>query len=1227
MARKLDRQTIDSMTADTVSDTMNKYVTALKSVTVSISRIQEQLNKYDAARVLEQTKDMMKGMGLFTDAQLETITDFNKLRGVISELIDKSESLSKLQGNQKVRYEMRARRIDAMQGSTVRKELLKAAALEQAAKAQAKANGMTDEMFDALYKGVPSLKDFLHGVGDNVSAMQKYRKETGKLIESVEAQVKGFFTFGNAVNLAKKALVGSYEEMTRLSSQGMLGAFVEINLMSKKLLMSTEEFQKAVQDNRQYINTLGGGIEGIRKFGNQVGDIQKQIMYLGKNAGPAAIKLNELANKAGLVIGKDDLYAENTSKLINHFKKFNAMYGDTAESYADLMFGQQQEEHVQTRLNNLKGKDLVNLQDELRERTEMLKNLGLSNDQIKEFNSRLENLYDPKKNNYTQQVKEGVMFQAQIGEMTRNLLTAKGKTPEETSQFRQTGQDLSKFRKELNEIARSTTLSPRDRALLFARPDIQEAIRAYNKAWGMISQNESSLGSMTTNIFGQEAGALGSAVDKFGFEQNTAITQAKSMQGMSPDQVKQVQSNNNQLQDSQGAQAKALEAQTVAIQTVTNLMHDPLVKALESLVAGVGAAAGAATGFSWAVGRASLALAGEGGLLGSVGAVGKGLLKFGKLAGIIGFAVEGFKAFGAESDYKSGKISEKERNKELGDAAGSAAGMAIGGVLGSLIAPGIGTWIGGVGGSFLGGWLGNLAGSKFGRDNVTGKQVERPQQATEAQMPKATQPVPAEEPKGMSKSDLENWRKSYLENQLSKNGIDSIKEKAAFMAQMDHETMGFKKMTETGSGAQYNGNRVLGNFFPGDGERFKGRGYIQLTGRSNYKKYGDMVGVDLVHNPELAARPDIAAKVAIAYWRDRKVHGKTLSEQAQEGNFDMVTLGINGGYNGKLDRDVKYKKYLAAYQDTNGQNITTAVKSPTANSKLPEGAVPKQQTAMTDVQTQKVKPTTENDMNKINQPQQQSLASVAYDKVKGWFSGDKSKREDSGKIVQGKPENQNAPQTGTMAPDTGAPPKQATVQPQPVQPAQPQTKVASTTQPPKVEKQTVNVPPEVTAETVSKLASVNVQNPNSPILVQLDQITLDRLASMYVVDRVADATYDRTPSASPKNTEVNDSAATMSGKSASAMMMGMIDQDAAKPQLQQINPTTVAPASPKPEAKPAEVPAQTIVNPIKETSDQLAELKKQTDILAAIAANTAHTRTANPSAYQKDRSTVLNGTS
>ena len=128
-----------------------------------------------------------------------------------------------------------------------------------------------------------------------------------------------------------------------------------------------------------------------------------------------------------------------------------------------------------------------------------------------------------------------------------------------------------------------------------------------------------------------------------------------------------------------------------------------------------------------------------------------------------------------------------------------------------------------------------------------------------------------------------------------------------FMAQMAHESDQFKAMEEYASGEAYEGRSDLGNTQTGDGRRYKGRGYIQLTGRANYITYGKKLGMDLVNNPEKASEPPVAAQVAISYWYNR------VKPRVQ--NFEdtkRVTKLINGGYNGLSDRVKKFEMYKKA---------------------------------------------------------------------------------------------------------------------------------------------------------------------------------------------------------------------------------------------------------------------------------------------------------------------------
>lgn len=146
----------------------------------------------------------------------------------------------------------------------------------------------------------------------------------------------------------------------------------------------------------------------------------------------------------------------------------------------------------------------------------------------------------------------------------------------------------------------------------------------------------------------------------------------------------------------------------------------------------------------------------------------------------------------------------------------------------------------------------------------------------------------------------------HIEVAMQEFDINTPERQAAFLAQIGHESGGLHWVVElwgpTLAQSRYEGRVDLGNTEPGDGVRFRGRGLIQTTGRANYDRTGDALGVDLIGQPELLAQPELAARSAAWFWRE---HG--LNELADAGDFMRITRRINGGTNGYEDRLAKWE--------------------------------------------------------------------------------------------------------------------------------------------------------------------------------------------------------------------------------------------------------------------------------------------------------------------------------
>ena len=172
-------------------------------------------------------------------------------------------------------------------------------------------------------------------------------------------------------------------------------------------------------------------------------------------------------------------------------------------------------------------------------------------------------------------------------------------------------------------------------------------------------------------------------------------------------------------------------------------------------------------------------------------------------------------------------------------------------------------------------------------------------------------------------------REAELLSAAYSEGITSPRELANFMAQVSHESNGLTHLEEgfrytkglqtvpvasarnspDGEAAHraalhgkpealaelmYGGGK-MGNDSPGDGYKFRGRGYIQLTGHDNYEAAGKAIGMDLVNHPDLAATPEGATKTALYFWKEN-VHPIAPED------VDRATFVINKGGLGLTER-------------------------------------------------------------------------------------------------------------------------------------------------------------------------------------------------------------------------------------------------------------------------------------------------------------------------------------
>ncbi len=161
-----------------------------------------------------------------------------------------------------------------------------------------------------------------------------------------------------------------------------------------------------------------------------------------------------------------------------------------------------------------------------------------------------------------------------------------------------------------------------------------------------------------------------------------------------------------------------------------------------------------------------------------------------------------------------------------------------------------------------------------------------------------------------------NEAQSYvapLNAALERFEINTNLRMAAFLAQIAHESYDLKFWKEvwgpTPAQKRYEPPSDLatrlGNTEPGDGERYKGRGPIQLTGRANYRAFGESLGFGLEQRPQLVETPEVGFLVAGQYWQQKGCNALAdamATPGAALEQFAAITRKVNGGLNGIDDR-------------------------------------------------------------------------------------------------------------------------------------------------------------------------------------------------------------------------------------------------------------------------------------------------------------------------------------
>ena len=166
-----------------------------------------------------------------------------------------------------------------------------------------------------------------------------------------------------------------------------------------------------------------------------------------------------------------------------------------------------------------------------------------------------------------------------------------------------------------------------------------------------------------------------------------------------------------------------------------------------------------------------------------------------------------------------------------------------------------------------------------------------------------------------------------LVDTLARYEINTVDRVAHFLAQACVESGGFSQLVEQGDDAyfssKYDGR--MGNTVAGEGIKFKGRGLLQITGRSNYDQIGTRLELDLINDPDGILQPYIYLLVSCEFWRMNNINRVFDAQESDDARVEAITHIINGGISQLKDRRdayVKVKPLLEKALSPDGPPVT-----------------------------------------------------------------------------------------------------------------------------------------------------------------------------------------------------------------------------------------------------------------------------------------------------------------
>lgn len=393
---------------DQITDTFARLSRAASEqdlISRKLTKTMEILSDSALKKFTSDLKDAAKQTNLLNDEQLKLIKNSSDL----AEAIEYQEKLVSDYNKLQKEYKKRQEEINAQQDKTVR---LKAAELKQAEilyKEERDKINLTDEQIAQLEHSTESFRTLSDGIEAVAIKMNFWKKHIDSALSVGKTWIAQNVSAETSFKLLKGALTQSIDELNKATAVGLQDSFMRIGIEAVKLKLSFDEFLDIISKNRDIIRQLGYGTKGVEAFSARLQEASKPLAFMGRDGTIATSKFIESLKSSGIAMKDTEQFGKTMTKTQHTFIRWRRVYGDTADSFEDVIDSQMKGLTVQNQMIGMNKTQRDQLRDEIVLRTENLKNLGLSNDQIKAFSDRLEETLNPHTVNVGQTIKQAAL--------------------------------------------------------------------------------------------------------------------------------------------------------------------------------------------------------------------------------------------------------------------------------------------------------------------------------------------------------------------------------------------------------------------------------------------------------------------------------------------------------------------------------------------------------------------------------------------------------------------------------------------------------------------------------------------------------------------------------------------------------------------------------------------------------------------------------------------------